>query len=173
MKGRFFTVTLILLILLSCGCGGDTDTVDPSTVTFVEVKPPRVRSDTNDIDIWHADFDVVFQGAPINLAAEIQQIFRETEKINRPPEEKPFTNWEQTGNIVTLHFEFRLSITFVRDFSADPSGPITYEPKILKRKDQKKSVEVRLSWSDGRKFFTVEAFPPESMFVGRSDIADL
>ena len=146
---------LLAIVGLFIGCGGDTDTAD--TVMIVEVKPPRVRSGDTTYDRfydrWHAEFDVVFEGMPADLEAEFE--LKTTAK-------EPFAaNWEQTRNIVTLHFDFTL--ISLRGYRGE---------LILGREAQKQSVEVTLAWSGGRKIFTVEAFPPESMFVGRSDILD-
>ena len=154
--------SLLVIVGLFIGCGGDTDTADTAdTVMLVEVKPARVRSGTGIdkiYDKWYAEIDVVFEGIPADLESEFEL---------KTPVKKPFSpNWEQTRNIVTLHFEFRLlSIKYWY-------GPTSAGELILGREDQKQSVEVTLAWSDGRKIFTVEAFPPESMFVGRSDIFD-
>ena len=49
--------------------------------------------------------------------------------------------------------------------SPNPIGTL-----ILEREAQQRSVEVALTWTDGRKTFTVEATPPKSLFVGRRDI---
>ena len=137
---------LLVIVGLFTGCGGDTDTAD--TVMIVEVKPARVRSGDTTYDRfydrWHAEFDIVFEGMPADLEAEFKLIE---------------ANWEQTRNIITLHFRFTL--ISLRGIGGE---------FILKREHQKQSVEVTLAWSGGRKIFTVEAFPPESLFVGRSDI---
>ena len=148
---------LLVIVGVFIGCGGDTDIADTGPAMLVEMKPPRVRED-KDRYKWHAEFDVVFQGVPVDVKAEFDKttIYQQ-----------PFAaNWEQTGNIVTLHFEFRLTTIEHR------TGPTEHPDRILvlPREDQKQSVEVTLSWSDGRKILTVEAYPPESLFVGRSDI---
>ena len=151
---------LFFIFGLFMGCGGDTNTAD--TVMFVEVKPPRVRRGDTIVDRfydrWHAEFDVVFEGIPADLEAEFE--LKTTAK-------EPFAaNWEQTRNIVTLHFDFTLiSLVYRTSPTSHPAGEL-----ILGREHQKQSVEVTLAWSDGRKIFTVEAYPSESLFVGRSDI---
>ena len=151
---------LLVIVGLFTGCGGDTDTAD--TVMLVEVKPASVRSGDTTYDrfndIWYAEFDVVFEGMPADLEAEFEL---------KTGVKEPFAaNWEQTRNIVTLHFGFRLKTIEHRTGPTEPPDRIL----VLKREAQKQSVEVTLAWSVGRKFFTVEVFPPESMFIGRSDI---
>ena len=146
---------LLVIVGLFTGCGGDTDTADSVTVMIVEVKPARVRSGDTTYDRfydrWHAEFDIVFEGMPADLEAEF--------KLKTTAKEPFEANWEQTRNIITLHFRFTL--ISLRGIGGE---------FILKREHQKQSVEVTLAWSGGRKIFTVEAFPPESLFVGRSDI---
>lgn len=154
--GLFFGVVLLWLFI---GCGGDT--LKPDAARFIEVKPPRVRGGANR-NTWHADFDVVFEGVPIDMKAEFKY------QLELAPRYRTVkgTNWEQTGNIVTLRFEFRLvSIEYRNSPTADPVGTL-----IFPREHQKQSVEVTLTWTDGRKTFTVAASPPKSLFVGRSDI---
>ena len=142
----------VVIIYMFIGCGADTNM---DAVVLVEVKPPRVRVGS-DRNTWQAEFDIVFQGVPVDLQAEFVQGFHRFKDAD----------WEQTGNIVTLHFEFKLASIEER------IGP-TEAPErtlIFPREHQKKSVEVTITWADGRKTFTVEAFPPPSMFVGRTDI---
>ncbi|RKU20247.1 hypothetical protein C6501_00330 [Candidatus Poribacteria bacterium] len=124
-------------------------------VVLFEVKPPRVRVGS-DRYTWQADFDVVFQGVPVDLQVEFVQGLHRFKDAD----------WEQTGNIVTLHFEFNLSS--IKDWT----GPTESSGRklVFPREHQKQSAEVTITWADGRKTFTVEAFPPSSMFVGRTDI---
>ena len=159
-EGRNCWLWFLFIILgLFIACGGDTNTANTQAVVLVEVKSPRVRS-AADRNTWHADFDIVFEGVPIDLKAEFDRSvgFHRLHEFG--------SDWEQTRNIVTLRFEFKL-------FSI-----ITYRNNrnnslILERSDQKQSVDVTLTWADGRKTFTVEAYPPKSLFVGRSDILSL
>ncbi|MCY3743581.1 MAG: hypothetical protein OXH00_21415 [Candidatus Poribacteria bacterium] len=157
VRNRGLWFLLVIVGLFINGCGGDTDTADTGPAMFVEVKPPRVRAEPNS-DRWDAEFDVVFNGSPVDLSAEFE--------IKTILKESWDADWEQTGNIVTLHFEFKLVSIEQRVGPTEPPDRIL----ILPREDQKQSVEVTLTWSDGRKIFTVEAYPPESLFVGRSDI---
>ena len=147
---------LFVIVGLYIGCGRDTDMVNTETVVFVEVKPPLIRAGL-DRDTWHAAFDVVFNGSPVDLKAEFE--------VNRLLTKFFRLNWEQTGNIVTLLFEFKL-----QSIAQTTDSPIPDRTLIFEREHQKQSVEVTLTWADGRKIFTVEAYPPESLFVGRSDI---
>lgn len=142
----------VLIIYIFIGCGADTNI---GAVVFVEVKPPRVQVGS-DVNTWQAKFDVVFQGVPVDLQAEFVQGFHRFKDAD----------WEQTGNIVTLHFEFKLASIEER------TGPTEVPERtlIFPREHQKKSVEVTITWADGRKTFTVEVFPPVTMFVGRTDI---
>ena len=153
---------LLVIVELLIGCGGDTDIAYPVPAMLVEVKPASVRSGDTTYDrfndIWYAEFDVVFEGMPADLEAEFE--------LKMGVKEPFAANWEQTRNIVTLHFGFRLKTIEHRTGPTEPPDRIL----VLKREAQKQSVEVTLAWSVGRKFFTVEVFPPESMFIGRSDI---
>ena len=127
---------------------------------LVEVNPPRVRV-AQVSKTWYADVDVVFEGVPVDMTVEFKQVYP-APLFSRVKG----SDWEQTGNIVTLRFEFILDSVEVRNSPTDdPVGTL-----ILEREDQKKSVEVTLTWADGRKTITVEAYPPKSFFVGRSDI---
>ena len=147
---------LLMIVGVFIGCGRDTDTATTGAAVLVEVKPPRVRG-AEDPDAWHADFDVVFSRAPIDMEVEFD--FKAVDKSGFK------SNWEQTGHIVTLQFEFKLLSTVYTEQSAEPIG--TW---ILEREEQQRSVEVALTWTDGRKTFTVAATPPKSLFVGRTDI---
>lgn len=153
-RGLYF---LLIIVGVFIGCGRDTDTANTGAAVFVEVKPPRVRG-AEDPYAWHADFDVVFSGAPIDMEVEFD--LKAVDKSGFK------SNWEQTGNIVTLQFEFKLlSIEYREGPTEEP-----IETWILECEEQQRSVEVALTWADGRKTFTVEAYPPKSLFVGRTDI---
>ena len=147
---------------------------------LVEVKPPRVRT-TMDFDEfprkWYAEIDIVFEGIPVDLQAEfdlITTLKKPLTKNQRQPgvvvvNSDPLANnwvdvnWEQTRNIVTLHFEFPILLI---------TG--AWNIKIIEREYQKQTVEVTLSWSGGRKIFVVDVLPPESFFVEFAEgIADL
>ena len=171
---------LLVIVELLIGCGGDTDIAYPVPAMLVEVKPPRVRTTMDYDDFpreWYAEIDVVFEGIPVDLQTEFDLIttLKKTVTENqRQPGVFVVTsdplannwvdaNWEQTRNIVTLHFEF-------------PYILITgaWSIKILAREYQKQTVEVTLSWSDGRKIFLVDVLPPESFFAEYAEgITDL
>ena len=176
---------LLVIVGLFTGCGGDTDTADTGmadtgVAMLVEVKPPRVRT-TTDFDEfpdkWHAEIDIVFEGIPVDLEAEFD-LKTTLKKPLADNQGQPgivvinsdsladnwvAANWEQTRNIVTLHFEFPILLR---------TG--AWNIKILPREYQKQTVEVTLSWSGGRKIFVVDALPPESLFVEFAEgIADL
>ena len=171
---------LLVIVGLLIGCGGDTDTADTGPAMLVEVKPPRVRT-TMDFDEfpdkWYAEIDIVFEGIPVDLKAEfdlkttLKKPLTENQGqpgiivINSDPlaDNWVAANWEQTRNIVTLHFEFPILLR---------TG--AWNIKILKSEYQKQTVEVTLSWSGGRKIFVVDVLPPESLFVEFAEgIADL
>lgn len=149
--------------LLFFRCLSGVARIHTGPVVLVEVKPPRVRGARDPkTNTWHADFDVIFEGNPIHLSAEFKQVY------SAPIVQQAVKSmdWEQTGNIVTLRFEFTLLSIEQRMSSIGlPLGKL-----ILEREHQKKSVEVVLTWADGRRTFTVEADPPQSLFVRRSDI---
>ena len=171
---------LLVIVELLIGCGGDTDIADPGPAMLVEVKSPRVRT-TMDFDEfprkWYAEIDIVFEGIPVDLQAEFDlktTLKKPLTKNQRQPgvvvvNSDPLANnwvdanWEQTRNIVTLHFEFPILLI---------TG--AWNIKIIEREYQKQTVEVTLSWSGGRKIFVVDVLPPESFFVEFAEgIADL
>ena len=134
-------------------CGVDTDTETMGTARFVKVNSPRMYANPDE-EIWHADIDIVFTDAPVDLEVEIHSKDR-SEEVTREQDGEIVVqylsfhtknkDWEQDGEIVTLHFVFSkmiLGIPFDADFP-----PLTY------------FIEVTLIWETGRKKLEIELNP--------------
>lgn len=134
------------------GCGSDIELAEDAII--VEVKSPHTYSNTNH-ETWHAEVDIIFSAAPIDLEIEFKRLSAD---IQYPLWQSLWinTDWEQTGKVVTLLFEFPIEKIEHRTMPTDE--PIRIEP--LERKYQIKSVGVTLTWDTGRKSLRIDAYPP-------------
>lgn len=150
----YYLAAVIVWILM--GCGSDIELAEDTRI--VEVKSPRTHGNAND-ETWHAEVDVVFSAVPVDLEVEFTRLSKD---IQFPLWQLRWVNtdWEQTGEIVTLLFEF--PIEMIEQRIGPTSGPVGTEP--LERKYQIKSVGVTLTWNTGRKSLRVDAYPPDTIY---------
>lgn len=115
-------------------CGVDTDRETIGIARFDEVNSPKMYANPDE-DSWHADIEVVFTDAPVDLEIEVE--WASGGKLS---------DQEQDGEIVKLYFVFgkmRLDRPLTADF------PLTY------------IVRVTLIWETGRKKLEVELNPSD------------
>ena len=137
-------------------CGADTELTED--IRIVEVKSPRTHGNAND-ETWHAEVDVVFSTIPVDLNVEFTRLSTDLQFPIWQPRWVS-ADWEQTGEIVTLLFEF--PIEKIEHRTGPTSVPVRTEP--LERKYQIKSVGVTLTWDTGRKSLRVDAYPPATVY---------
>ena len=153
-NSRLYYLTIILWILI--GCGTDTELTEDARI--VEVKSPRTHGNVND-ETWHAEVDVVFSTTPVDLEVEFARLSTDIEFPSWQPRWVS-VDWEQTGEIVTLLFEF--PVEKIEHRTGPTDEPIRTEP--LEREYQIKSVGVTLTWDTGRKSLRVDAYPPATIY---------
>ena len=125
---------LVILVCILTSCGPDTDTETRGIARFAKVNSPKMYANP-DKEIWHADIDIVFTGAPVDLEIEV-----EWASGGKLPD------WEQDGEIVKLYFVFD-KMRLDRPLSVD--FPLAY------------IVRVTLIWKTGRKKLEVELNPSD------------
>ena len=147
---------LVVIVWMLIGCGSDTELTEDARI--VEVESPHTYGNANG-ETWHAEVDVVFSTTPVGLEVEFTRL---SSDIQYPFWQPRWVNadWEQTGKLVTLLFEF--PIEKIEHRTGPTSEPIGTEP--LERKYQIKSVGVTLMWDTGRKSLRIDAYPPVTIY---------
>ncbi len=147
---------LVIIVWILMGCDSDIKLAEDAII--VEVKSPRTYGNTNN-ETWHAEVDIVFSTAPIDLEVEFKRLSTDIQYPFWQPRWVK-ADWEQTDKVVTLLFEFPIEKIEHRTMPTDE--PIRTEP--LERKYQIKSVGVTLTWDTGRKSLRIDAYPPAAIF---------